>query len=207
MITGRNVAGLERARAGVPPGQRDRLQLRVCDQSCAEDVEALSALLADPGTRIEGAILGVGSNPIYTEGPQRLHRLDPVTTDATIRTNCTHTLRLTGVILERFRKQRAGVLIWIGSQAYKSGLPGAALYCATKAFLSGLAHTAHNEYAHSGVRVHLLNPGLVRTPRTAEMIDRFAARHGRVVDEASEVAARIISCFLSPRQESVEVDL
>lgn len=207
MITGRSAAGLERARAGVPCDQRDRLRLRVCDQSRPEDVEALGALLADPGTPLEGAILGVGVNPMYTEGPRRLHLVDPATVDATIRTNCTHTLWLTAAILERFRKQRDGVLIWIGSQAYKVGLPGAALYCATKAFLSGLAHTAHHEYAERGVRVHLLNPGLVRTPRTAGVIDRFAGRHGREVEDAGEVAARIVSRFLSPGQEPVEVDL
>ena len=207
MITGRSVVGLERARAGTPDAQRDRLLLQVCDQSRPEDVEALGALLGDPGTQFEGAILGVGLNPMYTEGPQRLHAVDPAIADAVIRTNCTHAFRLTGTILERFRRQRSGVLIWIGSQAYQVGLPGAALYCATKAFLSGLAHTAHLEYSESGVRVHLLNPGLVRTPRNSKVIERFAARHGRVVQDAGEVAARIVSIYLGLVREPVEGDL
>ena len=207
MITGRNDVRLEQARAGTPCGARDRLLVRVSDQSRPEDVEALGALLGDPATPLEGAILGVGLNPMYTEGPQRLHAVAPATVEIVIRTNCTHTLLLTAAILERFRRQRSGVLIWIGSQAYHVGLPGAGLYCATKAFLSGLARTAHHEYAERGVRVHLLNPGLVRTPRTGGVIDRFAARHGRVVEDAALVAARIVSVYLSPGPEPVEIDL
>lgn len=207
MITSRSAAGLERARDGVPRSQRDRLLVRVSDQSRPDDVDRLCAELSDAATPLEGAILGVGANPMYTEGPRRLHMLDSASMDAVIRTNCTHTMRLTGVILKRLHGQRTGVLIWIGSQAYLTGLPGAGLYCATKAFLSGLAHTAHNEYAKHGVRVHLLNPGLVRTPRTAGIIDGFAARHDCVVEAAGDVAARIVSIFLSSGQEPVEVDL
>ena len=207
MITGRSDVRLEEARAAVPSADRDRLLLQVSDQSSAEDVAALGTLLGDPATPLEGAILAVGQNPMYTEGPERLHAVDPAIADAVIRTNCTHTLRLTSAILKRFRRQKTGVLIWIGSRAYKVGLPGAALYCATKAFLSGLARTADHEYAACGVRVHLLNPGLVRTPRTVGVIDRFAARHGLVVEDAAEVAARIVSVFLSPGLEPVEVDL
>ena len=207
MITARSMSGLERARDGIPCSQRGRLLLRVSDQSRLDDVEELCAELSDAATMLEGAILGVGANPMYTEGPRRVHKMEGTTVDAVIRTNCTHTMRLTGVILERLHRQRSGVLIWIGSQAYLTGLPGASVYCATKAFLSGLARTAHSEYAGHGVRVHLLNPGLVRTPRTAGIIDGFAARHDCVVETAGEVAARMVSIFLASEQVPVEVDL
>lgn len=207
MITGRNMDELERARAEVPCGARDRLLLRVSDQSKPEDVEALAVLIADPATRLDGAILAVGENPMYSDGPRRLHSVDRHTADAVIRTNCTHTLLLTGAILQRFRRQRRGTLAWIGSRAYQTGLPGAALYCATKAFLSGLAHTVHHEYAERGVRVHLVNPGAVRTPRTAHVIDGFAAAHGLAVEDAGDVAARIVTLFLCPDPQPVETNL
>lgn len=129
------------------------------------------------------------------------------TIDATIRTNCTHVLRLSAALLGRFRRQRSGVLIWIGSQAARVGLPGGALYGATKAFLSGLAVSAHHEYAGRGVRVHLLHPGLVRTPRTAAVADGFAARHGLVVAEAADVARQVVDVFLAGDAASVEMDL
>ena len=207
MITGRSEARLRSARDGVPASCRERLLLRVCDQASASDVAALTVMLRDPRTALTGAILGVGVNPMYREGPQRLHRLAASTIDDTVRTNCTHTLLITAGILERLRKQAGGVLLWIGSQAPKAGLAGAALYCATKSFLSGLARAARNEYAGRGVRVQLLNPALVRTPRTVGVVDEFAAAHGLRVAEAEEIGNRIVDAYLSSDPGAAEVDL
>jgi short-subunit dehydrogenase len=114
---------------------------------------------------------------------------------------------LTAALLDRFRCQRVGVLVWIGSQAQSVGLPGAALYCATKSFLSGLARAAHREYATRGVRVHVAHPGIVRTPRTAAVADAFARRHGLRVAEASHVARQVVDLVLDGDPAAVEVNL
>jgi short-subunit dehydrogenase len=84
---------------------------------------------------------------------------------------------------------------------------GAGLYCATKSFLSGLAASAHNEYAGRGVRVHLVNPGLVRTPRTAAVADRFAAVNNLSISEAADVAGRIVDLFFCRNSPDVEISL
>jgi len=207
LITGRSEQRLTRARADVPPPDRERLRTCASDQDRREDVEALTRFIADASEPVEGAILCVGVNPAYADGPRRLHSLTEATIEATLRVNCTHTLLLTQALLERFWRQRSGVLLWIGSQGSRMGLRGAGLYCATKSFLSGLAHTAHQEYAERGVRVHLLHPALVRTPRTELIIDDFAARHGLVCRDAPEVADQVISCFLSGADHPVEVNL
>jgi hypothetical protein len=57
------------------------------------------------------------------------------------------------------------------------------------------------------VRVHLVNPGLVRTPRTLAVADRFAARHGIPVAEPLHVAQRIVSVFLAGHANCVEMDV
>ena len=88
-----------------------------------------------------------------------------------------------------------------------AGLPGAGVYCATKAFLSGLARAAHNEYAGRGVRVHLAHPGLMRTPRTAAVADRFAAAHAIAVGDVEDIAGRLVTLFLSADAACVEVNL
>lgn len=206
MITGRRDCALRDARKTLPLPLRGRLLAQVCDQATRGDVERLIMLLSDPTVPLEGAILNVGVNPMYVEGPRRLHAVSAETVEATIRTNCTHTLLLSGELLARFRDARGGVLIWVGSQAQRIGLRGAGVYCATKSFLSGMASVAHAEYADRGVRVHLLNPGIVRTPRTAAVVDRFAAQHGLAVSDAATVAARIIDCFLAAALPT-EVDL
>lgn len=207
MITGRSQAALVRARTSVAAHHRDRLLLHRCDQSHREDVDSLMSMLGDPATRLNGAILAVGVNPMYSPGPRRLHAVSAVTIEATIRTNCTHGVLLSGAILARLRKQRNGALVWIGSQVYKAGFPGGAIYGATKAFLSGLAIAALHEYASAGVRVHLVNPGPVRTPRTAHLIDDFAGRHGVAVQTAPWVAQKIVSMLLTGPANCAEVDL
>jgi short-subunit dehydrogenase len=207
LITGRGAAKLDAARDALAPAEREHLRTLASDQSRRTDVDALVAFLADPRTDVEGAILGVGVNPMYGEGPRRLDRLSAFTVEETIRTNCTHALLLTTVLLRRLRERGGGALVWIGSQGAAAGLPGAGVYCATKAFLSGLARAAHNEYAGRGVRVHLAHPGLMRTPRTAAVADRFAAAHGIAVGDVDEIAGRLVTLFLSADAECVEVNL
>lgn len=207
LLTGRCAEKLQRARESLPARQRERVRTRECDQGDSGDVDRLIAELVASALPLEGAILTVGVNPLYRDGPQRLHSLDAATIDSTIRTNCTHALRMSAALLGRFRRQRGGVLIWIGSRAARVGLPGAALYGATKAFLSGLAVAAHREYAGRGVRVHLLNPGIVRTPRTAAVADDLAAQHGLRVAEAPDVARRVVDVFLTGDPGAVEMDI
>lgn len=207
LITGRCEKRLRAARENIPGSFRSRLSIRSSDQAHRAAVDELCAFVTDPAMPLEGAILTVGTNPLYAEGPHRLHTLDPATVEHTIQTNCTHTLLLSAAILGRFRSQGRGILILIGSQAYKAGMPGAGLYCATKSFLAGLAASAQREYGGHGVRVHLANPALVRTPRTSAIAERFAAANDVAIAEASEVAGRIVDLFLSPTPLPVEINL
>lgn len=207
LITGRSADRLAAARARLPQALRERLLTRVCDQGCRHDVEQLGTYLGSDSVGLEGAILNVGINPAFVEGPRRLHAVTAGTIEDTVRTNCTHLLLLTTAVLHRLWLRRAGAVVWIGSQAPAVGLPGAAVYCATKSFLSGLARAAHNEYAARGIRVHLLHPALVRTPRTAATVDRFAATHGLTVRAADEVAAAVVDSYLGLTDGAVEVAL
>jgi NAD(P)-dependent dehydrogenase (short-subunit alcohol dehydrogenase family) len=206
LITGRSQARLDGARAILSGTGAGRISTMVCDQSQLADVEALICRL-ESTERLEGAVLTVGVNPMYEEGPRRLHSLRPETIDATVRTNCTHAAVLTAAILGHLRRRHTGVIVWIGSRAAAVGLPGAALYCATKSFLSGLARAVQKEYGPSGIRAHVVHPGLVRTPRTARIADGFAARHALHVAEASESAKQIVDLFLEGNPEALEVDL
>jgi len=207
VITGRSSARLTAARDALPPAVRQRLQTRVCDQCHRRDVEALAAYVASSASSLEIAILAVGVNPAFAEGPRRLHGVSATTIEDAVRTNCTHQLILTTAVLRAFWARRAGTLVWIGSRAAAVGLRGSAVYCATKSFLSGLARAAHNEYGPSGIRVHLLNPGLVRTPRTAGTVDQFAAAHGQPVHAADGVANAIVQRLLCPGDGAVEADV
>jgi 3-oxoacyl-[acyl-carrier protein] reductase len=206
LVTGRSREKLDAAVTQVPAGSRGRLLTMVSDQACRSDVDELVTRVRT-ADRIDGAILGVGVNPLYDGGPCRIHRLDPDVVERTIATNCTHTVLLAAALLDRFRRQRRGALVWIGSQAAAAGMPGAALYAASKAFLGGLARCAASEYAAHGIRVHVAHPGLVRTPRTEALADAFSARQGVAVHAAADVGRQIVELLLGGDPAAVEVML
>ncbi len=207
MITGRDEARLTAAREALPECVRDRLLMRVCDQDSREQVDALARELRATSGELEGAILNVGVNLAYEEGWRRLHAVSVEAVERTVRTNCTHLLLLTQAVVERLHRRGGGAIAWVGSRAQAVGLPGAATYSASKAFLGGLARAVANEYGARGVRALLLHPGLVRTARTAAIVDAFSARHGLVVERASDVARRMVDRFLGTQDALTEVEI
>lgn len=63
---------------------------------------------------------------------------------------------------KRFGKG-GGSIINIGSIAARSPLPGASVYCATKAAVDSITHALSMELGPRGIRVNSLNPGMVDT--------------------------------------------
>ena len=61
-----------------------------------------------------------------------------------------------------------GQILLTASVAGYRGLPLAAPYGATKAALINLAESLHLEFAASGVRLRVVNPGFVKSPLTAK---------------------------------------
>jgi NAD(P)-dependent dehydrogenase (short-subunit alcohol dehydrogenase family) len=67
-----------------------------------------------------------------------------------------------------------GAIVNTASVAGLVGLPGAALYVASKHAVLGLTKAAALEYATRGIRVNAVSPGAIATP----MYDRFTAALG-----------------------------
>ena len=95
---------------------------------------------------------------------------------------------------------RRGDLVFMGSEAALSGAQKGSLYCTAKFGLRGLAQSLRAECGH-GIRVSLINPGMVRTPFFKEQ--RFQPGPGpEHAIEASDVAATV-SMVLNARQGTV----
>ena len=62
-----------------------------------------------------------------------------------------------------FKKQKSGAIVTISSNAAKVPRQGMAAYCASKAALSSLSHTAALELAPYGVRCNVVCPGSTNT--------------------------------------------
>ncbi|MDD4888121.1 MAG: SDR family NAD(P)-dependent oxidoreductase [Thiomonas sp.] len=67
-----------------------------------------------------------------------------------------------------FNAQRAGHIALVSSVAGLGGLPQALAYGPTKAALINLAETLYLDLHPLGIGVHVINPGFVETPLTAQ---------------------------------------
>jgi len=77
-------------------------------------------------------------------------------------------------LLPHFKRLECSDLVLLGSEAALSGGRKGAVYCATKFALRGLAQALREECARRGVRVTLINPGMVQTP----FFDQLSFRPG-----------------------------
>ena len=130
----------------------------VCDVSAEREVERLFA----ESREALGPIDGVVANAGVSRGG-----ILPMTSDediaAVLRTNlvgATSTLRLGARAM--IDAGRTGTVVVVGSLAAR-GTSANAVYAASKAALTSLVRYADAELRASGVRVHLLVPGLVDT--------------------------------------------
>jgi NADP-dependent 3-hydroxy acid dehydrogenase YdfG len=80
-----------------------------------------------------------------------------------VETNLVQHIYVARTFLPRMKKLKSGDLIIIGSEAALSGGKRGAVYSACKFGLRGLAQSLREECSSSGIRVCLINPGMVST--------------------------------------------
>ncbi|WP_051560047.1 SDR family NAD(P)-dependent oxidoreductase [Marinobacterium jannaschii] len=80
--------------------------------------------------------------------------------------NLQGTLNCLAAVLPGMTARGSGQLAVMASVAGYRGLPGAAVYGATKAALINLTESLQPELAEQGIRLQLINPGFVKTPLT-----------------------------------------
>lgn len=72
---------------------------------------------------------------------------------------------LTGLLAEKMAAGGGGSIVNVSSTAASLGMPGMAVYGATKAALESLTRTWAAEFADSNVRVNAVSPGPLRTSK------------------------------------------
>jgi NAD(P)-dependent dehydrogenase (short-subunit alcohol dehydrogenase family) len=85
-------------------------------------------------------------------------------------------------------QQGSGAIVNTASAWGVVGAPGASAYVASKHGVVGLTKTAALEYAHQGIRVNCVCPGVIHTPMTARGLSDPALR-ARII--ASEPIGRV----------------
>lgn len=118
----------------------------------------------------------------------RAWELDDDEVDATLRTNVAAVMHGCAAVLPDMLQRHSGALVIVSSVAGYRGLPRALIYGATKAALINFAETLYLDLRPAGIGVHLVCPGFVETPLTAQNDFRMPALIG-----AGEAAGHILA--------------
>ncbi len=123
--------------------------------------------------------------------------------DASLRLNLTSALVLSRALVPSMRRAGRGQLIFIGSEAALEAGRKGALYSAAKHGLRGFCRALREDCAAAGIRVSLINPGMVRSA----FFDALDFAPGAAVENAIEVGdvAALVAQILAS-SESIVID-
>jgi short-subunit dehydrogenase len=116
--------------------------------------------------------------------------------DHAIRVNLTSALVLSRLIVPSLRRKKQGHIIFIGSEAALNAGRKGALYSAAKFGLRGLCQALREDCAADGVKLCLINPGMVRSPFFDTLDFAPAARSENAI-EVEDIANVILQVLQS----------
>jgi NADP-dependent 3-hydroxy acid dehydrogenase YdfG len=115
--------------------------------------------------------------------------------------NFTSAAFLTRALLPSLKQKAHADLIFIGSEAALKGSRKGSIYCASKFALRGFTQALREECATSGVRVGLINPGMVKSQFFDEL--NFAPGEQRCQHLVPEDVAQAVSYILNTNPQIV----
>ncbi len=140
------------------PQQTPGLEKVELDLSRIQDLPHQLGELARNHPELDGLILNAGYGQFGS-----LEEFSYAQIRDLVETNLLQHIYFARAFVPRFKKQGWGDLILIGSEAALSGGRKGAVYSACKFGLRGLAQSLREECSGRGVRVCLINPGMVDT--------------------------------------------
>lgn len=172
----------------------------VADVSRDEDCAAVVAAAVDRFGRLDVAFNNAGIGP---EG-RPLADGSPETWDTTLAVNLTGVAQCMRHQIRAMLAAGGGAIVNNASTAAFFGTAFSAAYAAAKHGLVGLSKTAASEYGSAGIRVNVVNPGVIETPQTAPWLDSIPGERDRVAswnalkrlarpEEVAEAAAWLLS--------------
>jgi NADP-dependent 3-hydroxy acid dehydrogenase YdfG len=146
------------------------LALDVTDEASMS--AAVDTVLAESG-RIDALVNNAG----YSQSGA-LESVDVADVRRQFETNVFGLLRLTQLVLPSMRERRQGRIVNIGSMGGKLTFPGGGAYHASKYAVEALSDALRFEVAGFGIRVVLVEPGLITTEFDAKVAEGMPAGEG-----------------------------
>ena len=194
----------ELGRAGIPlvvvARRADRLEqlaatfadveVLVADLSTAGGLAAVAERVADPLQPVDLLVnnAGFGSSGVFAE-------LDADRLDEEVRLNVGALTRLSRAALGVMIPRQRGYLLNVSSVVSFQPGPRLAVYAATKAYVTSLSESLHEEVRGTGVKVTALCPGLTRTEfqdvsSSTPMTDRLPSFVWQTAEEVATTGLR-----------------
>jgi NADP-dependent 3-hydroxy acid dehydrogenase YdfG len=128
---------------------------------------------------------------------------DPSAWRPVIRTNVLGTAYPIRAAVRGLCDQGSGHVVLVSSVAGRSIHPGEPIYLASKWAVAGLGHALRRELRPYGVRVTIIEPGLVDTPmaRSSPQIEDWLSRVDPL--EADDVASAVVNALEQPDHVSI----
>ena len=154
MITGRNAADLERARARLGP----RALSVSADARLAEEVERAVQATVDGHGGLDMLVNNAGIG-IFKNAAD----MSPAEWQSIIDTNLSGVFFYCHAAIPHLRRRGGGWIVNISSLAGKNPFTGGAAYCASKAGLNAFSEALMQELRYDNIRVTYVMPGSVAT--------------------------------------------
>jgi NAD(P)-dependent dehydrogenase (short-subunit alcohol dehydrogenase family) len=147
--------------------ENEKLPLKVVQLDVTDDrsvKSAMQSITAEAG-RIDVLVnnAGYGINGAFED-------LAMEEIKALYETNLFGVIRVTQAVLPVMRKQKSGIIVNISSGAGRFGYPGGSAYVSTKFAIEGLSESMVYELEPFGIRVVLVEPGVIKTNFVNSMV-------------------------------------
>lgn len=180
------VVARRRDRLDALAAELDDIEVLAADLATAAGQQAVADRVVDPGDPIDLVVnnAGFGSNGSF-------HELDVERVADEIELNVAALTRLSHAALAAMVPRGRGWLLNVSSVASFQPAPRLAVYAATKAYVTSLTESLHEEVRGTGVHVTALCPGLTRTEfQQVSDTEGYADRFPSMVWTSVEQVAR-----------------
>lgn len=194
LLAGRSPARLSALARSFGPADGQGVQWEQADLASTESISALARAAA----RWDGnVVVHCAGAPSFG----RFEDLPPAEIPQVLQANLLAPMQLTQALLPHLRTQSRAQVVFVGSVLGAIGLPGHAIYSASKFGLRGFAQALRRELADSPVRVQYLGPRSTRTAFNSAEVEAYNQATGSAMDPPGTVATALVELLRSEAAE------